>query len=322
MSFTLDVKEQLLHISTSKTCCRRAEFLAFLRMNGNVSLGGGGKPGLLATTGSAGVARRYFKLVKEVWGLRAEILMRDSRHFKKNRIYTLRIPPQEEVRQILAMLAKVPDGNPWNAGQDIGRATLLEEVFPSACCRRAYLRGAFLGSGFVSDPKRAYHIELVCQDIYQAHFLLALAEGYQLGLKISERKGRFIVYGKGAEQVSDFLNVIGAHGALLELENVRAFKDTSNNLNRRVNCDTANMDRAVDAAQRQVMAINRLISAGRLKKLSPALQETAAVRLEHPELSLIELKDCFDTPISKAGLYHRLQKLEQLSEEIPAEAGR
>lgn len=319
MSFTLDVKEQLLHINTSKTCCRRAEFLAFLRMSGNVALAGGGKPGLLATTGSPGVARRYFKLVKEVWGLRAEILMRDSRHFKKNKIYTLRIPPQEEVKQILALLAEIPDGNPWNAGQDVGHATMLKQVFPSSCCRRAYLRGAFLGSGFISDPKRAYHVELVCQDIYQAHFLLALADSYQLGLKLSERKGRFLVYGKGAEQVSDFLNVIGAHGALLELENVRVIKDTSNNLNRIVNCDTANMDKAVEAAQRQVRAIRRLIAAGRLTELSRALQETAAVRLEHPELSLIELKEHFDKPISKAGLYHRLQKLERLADELPAE---
>ena len=316
MSFTLDVKEQLLHINTAKACCRKAEFLAFLRMSGNVALAGGGRPGLLATTGSPGVARRYFKLVKEVWGLRAEILMRDGRHFKKNKIYTLRIPPQDEVKQILQMLAKIPDGNPWSAGQNIARAALLKDVFPSACCRRAYLRGAFLGSGFISDPNRAYHIEIVCQDIYQAHFLLALADSYNLGLKISERKGRFLVYGKGAEQISDFLNVIGAHGALLELENVRVIKDTSNNLNRIMNCDAANMDKSVDAAQRQIQAIRRLAAAGRLSGLSRPLQETAAIRLENPELSLIELKELFDKPISKAGLYHRLQKLEHLAADL------
>lgn len=317
MSFTLDVKEQLLHINSGKDCCRRAEFLAYLRMSGNVALTGGGKPAILATTGSPGVARRYFKLVKELWGLSSEILVRDSRHFKKNRIYTLRIPPQENVREILSAFAEIPDGNPWNAGLDIGSVTTLKQVFPSPCCRRSYLRGAFLGSGFISDPNRAYHVEIVCQDIYQANFLLALSEGYDLGLKINQRKGKFSVYGKGAEQISDFLNVIGAHGALLQLENVRVIKDTNNNLNRIINCDTANMDKAVEAAQRQVAAIRKLAAAGRLQKLSRALQETAAVRLEHPELPLIELKEHFDQNISKAGLYHRLHKLEKLAEELP-----
>lgn len=319
MSFTLDVKEQLLHINSGKDCCRRAEFLAYLRMSGNVTLSGGGKPAILATTGSPGVARRYFKLVKELWGLSSEILVRDSRHFKKSRIYTLRIPPQEGVKDILSAFAQIPDGNPWNAGLDIGNITTLKQVFPSSCCRRSYLRGAFLGSGFISDPQRAYHIEIVCQDIYQANFLLALADSYALGLKINQRKGRFLVYGKGAEQISDFLNVIGAHSALLQLENVRVIKDTNNNLNRIINCDTANMDKAVDAAQRQVAAIRRLIAAGRLKELSRPLQETAAVRLEHPELPLNELKDHFDKAISKAGLYHRLHKLEQLADELPVD---
>lgn len=316
MSFTLEVKEQLLHLNSGKDCCRRAEFLAYLRMSGNVALTGGGKPAILATTGSPGVARRYFKLVKELWGLSSEILVRDSSHFKKSRIYTLRIPPQDNVREILTALSRIPDGNPWNAGVDIGSVTTLKEVFPSPCCRRSYLRGAFLGSGFISDPQRSYHLEIVCQDIYQANFLLALADSYNLGLKINQRKGKFLVYGKGAEQISDFLNVIGAHGALLQLENVRVIKDTNNNLNRIINCDTANMDKAVEAAQRQVAAIRKLAAAGKLQTLSKNLQETAAIRLEHPELPLIELKDHFDKAISKAGLYHRLHKLEELAEEL------
>ncbi len=318
MSFTSEVKEQLLRINTSKRCCREAEFLAFLRMSGNISLSGGrdGQPGILAATSNAALARRYFKLVKELWQLRAEILMRDSQHFKKSRIYTLRIPPQAEVRQILVRLGQIPDGNPWalnHSFEPAGRG--VGEVFRGECCQRAYLRGAFLGNGFVSDPKRSYHLEIVCQDIYQAHFLLALAAVYQLNFKLSERKGHFLVYCKDSTQISDFLNVIGAHGALLQLENVKIMKDTSNNVNRVINCDTANTDKTIDAAQRQVQAIKRLAAAGGLVGLSKALQETAALRLENPELSLLELARLFDKPISKAGLYHRLQKLEQLAEE-------
>ena len=318
MSFTAEVKEQLLRINTSKRCCREAEFLAFLRMSGNISLSGGldGQPGILAATGNAALARRYFKLVKELWQLRGEILVRDSQHFKKSRIYTLRIPPQAEVRQILERLGQIPDGNPWALNRSFapgGRG--VGEVFRGECCQRAYLRGAFLGNGFASDPKRSYHLEIVCQDVYQAHFLLALAAVYQLNFKLAERKGRFLVYCKDSAQISDFLNVIGAHGALLQLENVKIMKDTSNNVNRVINCDTANTDKTIDAAQRQVQAIKRLAAAGGLVGLSGALRETAALRLENPELSLVELARLFDKPISKAGLYHRLQKLEKLAEE-------
>lgn len=320
MSFTSEVKEQLLRINTSKRCCREAEFLAFLRMSGNISLSSGGsagrQPGVLATTGSAALARRYFKLVKELWQLRAEILVRDSQHFKKNRIYTLRIPPQAEVRQILERIGRIPDGNPWSLSRSFAPDALaVREVFRAECCQRAYLRGAFLGNGFVSDPKRSYHLEIVCQDVYQAHFLLALAAVYQLNFKLAERKGRFLVYCKDSGQISDFLNVIGAHGALLQLENVKIMKDTSNNVNRVINCDTANTDKTIDAAQRQVQAIKRLAAGGGLAALSPALQETAALRLQNPELSLLELARLFSKPISKAGLYHRLQKLEQLADE-------
>ena len=222
MSFTAEVKEQLLRINTSKRCCREAEFLAFLRMSGNISLAAGGQAGILAASGNAAIARRYFKLVKELWQLRAEILMRDSQHFKKSRIYTLRIPPQEGVQRILLRMGGIPDGNPWSLSQSFKPGGLsVAEALPAECCRRAYLRGAFLGNGFVSDPKRSYHLEIVCQDMTQAHFLLALAAEYALTFKLAERKGRFLTYCKDSAQISDFLNVIGAHGALLQLENVK-----------------------------------------------------------------------------------------------------
>ncbi|MCI9045189.1 MAG: DNA-binding protein WhiA [Peptococcaceae bacterium] len=318
MSFTAEVKEQLLRINTSKRCCREAEFLAFLRMSGNISLAAGGQAGILAASGNAAIARRYFKLVKELWQLRAEILMRDSQHFKKSRIYTLRIPPQEGVQRILLRMGGIPDGNPWSLSQSFKPGGLsVAEALPAECCRRAYLRGAFLGNGFVSDPKRSYHLEIVCQDMTQAHFLLALAAEYALTFKLAERKGRFLTYCKDSAQISDFLNVIGAHGALLQLENVKIIKDTSNNVNRVINCDTANTDKTIDAAQRQVQAIRRLADSPQgLAGLSPSLRETAALRLENPELSLLELARLFAKPISKAGLYHRLQKLEKLAEDL------
>ena len=315
MSFTLQVKEQLLRINPSRSCCRQAEFLAFLRMNGDVTLALGGQPGLLASSSNAAVARRYFKLVKELWGLAAEIMVRESSHFRKSKIYTLRIPPQQGVRQVLDVFARIPDGNPWNAGFGAA-AEGMQSVFAAECCRRAYLRGAFLGSGFVSDPQKSYHLEIVCQDAWQARFLILLAGYYELQLKESERKGRQIVYCKGSQQISDFLNVIGAHGALLELENVKIIKDTSNNVNRVINCDSANTDKVIEAAQRQAAAIRQLAANGRLEKLSPALRETAALRLENPEVPLAELAGMFDKPVSKAGLYHRLRKLEELAEDL------
>lgn len=316
MTFTLDVKNQLCRLETTKDCCGKAEVLGFLRMCGNVSLGGGGSVGMTATNNSAAIARRYFKMVKQLWALHSEILVRESNYFKKNKMYTLRIPPQDQVQDILYEYSKIPDGNPWSTANEIGEATSLTKVFKTDCCYRAYLRGAFLSNGFINDPKKSYHLEMVCQDIYHANFLIMLMEHYGMQAKVNERKGTFVVYLKESEQISDFLNVIGAHSALFELENVRIIKETNNNVNRVINCDTANTDKTVNTAIRQIAAITKLMEAGVLEKLKAPLQEAAELRLENPETPLEELAKMTASPITKSGFNHRLHKLEKLAEDL------
>ena len=299
MSFSAEVKDQLTRINTKKRCCNQVETAAFLRMSGNVLLGAGGKAGISANTTNAAIARRYYKLCKELWQLEAELLVHKNAKLKKNNIFTLRIPPQTAVQRLLDLFAQIPDGNPWSVSQKLP-ADGLPAAFQGECCRRAYLRGAFLGNGFINHPQRSYHLEMVCQDIYHAQFIMTLMSAYALQPKINQRKGQTVVYLKESEQISDFLNVIGAHHALLELENIRIYKDQINAANRRANCDEANTDKVVNTGVRQNQAIHFLQKKVGLEKLPPNLQEVAYLRLNHPETSLKELGTLADPPLSKS----------------------
>jgi len=182
------------------------------------------------------------------------------------------------------------------------------------CCSRAYLRGAFLGNGFVSNPQKSYHLELVAHSEAHANFLIALMHRYGLQAKINERKNQPVVYLKNSDQISDFLGLIGAHKALLDLESVKIYKLSSNIANRGYNCDIANTNKVVDTGTRQAAAAKALVAAVGYEKLPESLREIAQLRIENPEASLQELADMMEPPLSKSGVNHRLRKLEQLAE--------
>ncbi len=316
MSFSTEVKDQLTRINHAKACCRQTEFLAFLRMSGNINLGAGGLVGISANTTNPAVARRFFRLAKELWDLNAEIMVHKNNKLQKNNIFTLRIPPQDGVKQVLDLLSRMPDGNPWSTGKGLDDMDGLQGVFQGECCYRAYLRGAFLGNGFINHPKKSYHLEMVCQSMAHAQLIMALMQVYGMGPKINERKSQLVVYLKESEQISDFLNVIGAHNALLELENVKIYKEQKNIANRKANCDEANTDKVVDTGVRQNQAIRLIMDRMGLDKLPPTLREVAYLRLEYPETSLKELGEMLDPVLSKSGINHRLRKLEKIAEEI------
>lgn len=316
MTFSSEVKEQLTRINTSKDCCNRVEFASFLRMSGNITFGFGGKLGVTATTANIATAKRYFRFARELFDMDAEMMVHKADNLKKNTLYTLRLPPQAKVMGIIDLMRNIPDGNPWSAGDGIPDKSLLKKAFNGECCYRAYLRGAFLGNGFISNPKKAYHLELVCNNRQQADFVMALMSYYNLNAKINNRRKQWVVYLKESENISDFLNIIGAHKALLELENVRVYKELSNSANRAYNCDIANTNKIVDTGTRQLLAVEKIMQAGILSSLPENLQETAKLRLENPESSLLELCQMFDPPISKSGVNHRLRKLEKIAEEI------
>jgi DNA-binding protein WhiA len=188
-------------------------------------------------------------------------------------------------------------------------------LWKKSCCRRAYLRGVFEGGGSVNKPAGEYHLELVTDNDDFSKALVRLLQSFNLQAGLSSRKQDCVIYLKGADQITEFLNIIGAHNALLLFENARIVKEVRNRVNRLVNCETANLGKTINAAVRQTEKIRLLAACGLLNRLSPALQEIAQIRMQYPEASLQELVDLLDNKVGKSGINHRLRKLEQIADE-------
>ena len=184
------------------------------------------------------------------------------------------------------------------------------------CCRIAFLRGAFLTGGYVSAPGRGYHLELVTSHYNVARQTVLLLEEMGLSCGFVSRRGNFVLYYKDSNVIEEIVGRMGAPGAAMDFRLRKVEKDFRNNINRRVNCETANLGKTVEAAARQCHAIGRLEKAGQLEQLPESLRETARVRMEHPEESLTELLQHFDPPLSRPGLNNRLRKLEQLAAKL------
>ncbi len=181
-------------------------------------------------------------------------------------------------------------------------------------CARAFVRGCFLGSGICLDPKRRYHLEIICQNAVFSRDLMLLLTRYDIAARPTQRQNRFVLYTKDGDSVMRFLALLGANVAAMEFENVRAEKETRNYANRTTNCDTANLEKSAVASARQLAAISRIMRHAPLQELPPSLCEAAELRINNPEASLIELADL--AGIKKSGMNHRLQRLMLLAEEL------
>lgn len=185
-----------------------------------------------------------------------------------------------------------------------------------ACCKQAYIRGAFLAAGSVTNPEKGYHLEIVCNDEEHAELIAYIMTEFEIKPKIINRKKYKVVYLKESSQIVDMLNVMGAHKSLMGMENVRILKDMRNSVNRRVNCETANINKTVNAAVRQIEDIRYIDSVMGLSRLPDGLRELALLRLEAPELPLKELGESLKQPIGKSGVNHRLRKISELANEL------
>ena len=189
-------------------------------------------------------------------------------------------------------------------------------LIQNRCCRRAYIRGAFLGGGSISNPEKTYHLEFVTNSEEHGRDLSKIINSFNLNSKIIIRKENHVVYIKEGEQIVDILNIMGGHQALLKLENIRAFKDIRNNINRLVNCETANLGKTINASLRQVENIEYIDSRIGIKKLPKNLQEIALLRLNHRDASLKELGAMLEPPVGKSGVNHRFRKIEEIAEDL------
>ncbi|MDQ0062115.1 DNA-binding protein WhiA [Paenibacillus harenae] len=306
MSFAAQTKKELTLIEAD-SCCERAELSALLRMNGSVSVSSR-KVVLDISTENAAIARRIYSLLKKHYDMHIELLVRKKMRLKKNNVYIVRIP--SGVQEILSELGIVSEGFMFNNGID-------KEIIRKPCCKRSYLRGAFLAGGSVNNPEgSSYHLEIAT--LYEEHCtaLVELANKFDLNARCIERKKGFILYIKEGEKIIELLNIIGAHQALFKFEDVRIMRDMRNSVNRIVNCETANLNKTIGAAVRQIDNIKLLQKEIGLDSLPEKLKEVAEIRLQHPDMNLTEVGEMLRGKVSKSGVNHRLRKIDELAEKI------
>jgi DNA-binding protein WhiA len=310
MSFSSDTKNELARMKPEKKCCQLAEIAGFIRAGGTLRLSGNGRVALLLTTENPAVTRRYKTLIKEYFGTSTNLLVGRMNFQKNGRLYELRVDAGTRADQLLREtgVLRVREGHD-NIGEGID-----EGLLKTKCCRKACLRGVFLGAGTLSDPEKAYHLEIVCATETLAADVRKLFNSFtDIRAKVAQRGSHFVVYLKEAERIADILNILGAHGQLLKFENVRIVKELRNRTNRISNCDNANLDKALRTAERQIRDSEKIRARGEAALLPDKLRQLAALRLENPEASLAELGEMARPPLRKSGVYHRLKKIEEIA---------
>lgn len=306
MSFAAEVKKELTGLAVQKNLAQ-AELAALIRMNGSLSLNNH-QFVLNVQTENAAIARRIFTLLKEHYGVRSELLVRRKMKLKKNNVYIVRL--KQETQKILLDL-DIMDGAMF-------QSHISQEIKQSEKKTRAYLRGAFLASGSVNNPETSrYHLEI--SSIYEEHNqdICDLLNQFDLNARTLERRNGYITYLKGAEKIADFLTLIGATNSMLKFEDVRIVRDMRNSVNRLVNCETANMNKTIDAASKQIENIHFIEATVGLQSLPEKLQEIAELRIQNPEISLKELGEMIPSgTISKSGINHRIRKINDFADNL------
>ena len=286
MSFSQDVKEELSrHISPSRHC-QLAELAAMMHFCGQYGRDRDGYYTIGFQTENEAVSRKVFTLLKKTYNINTGAGI-----------------GEEQMQDFLSGIGNLDE-------------PVSSMLIKNSCCQRAFLRGAFLSVGSISDPAKGYHLEFVCTDAKKAGQLCKVLQGFDIDGKIVLRKKYHVVYLKEGESIVDLLNVCEAHVALMEFENLRILKEMRNSINRRVNCEAANITKTVNAATRQTEDIEYIQSHGGLGQLPDNLRQIAEVRLEYPDASLKELGEYLDPPVGKSGVNHRLRKLSEFAEKL------
>ena len=295
MSFSSDVKAELARQCSKSRHCQLAELAGMLELEGVVEKEHLALELKLASDNEL-LTQKFQMLIRQVFGFEVKqgLNERQSREILQalhwNRVMQEEIPLEKQRADGL----------------------LVQRI----CCKRAFIRGAFMAAGSISDPNKSYHFEIVCHTMEQAMQLQQLMGSFEADAKIVERKERFVLYLKEGSQIVDMLNVMEAYVALMQLENVRILKEMRNSVNRKVNCETANINKTVNAAVKQLEDIRKIQSVIGFDDLPAPLAEMAQVRLDHPEATLKELGTFLDPPVGKSGVNHRLRKLAEMAENL------
>ncbi len=286
MSFSKKVKEELSGLWSNHKHCRNAELVALFHYGGQIGRVESDCYTIGFHSENEEVLKKGFTLLSKAFNINMDKNLSEL-----------------ELFALLEQINKV-------------EAETLEAITHKSCCKRAFIRGAFLAVGSISDPEKGYHLEFVCEEEEQAKLLHNIIASFGIDTKIVERKEHYIVYMKEGTAIVDLLNVMEAHISLMELENLRILKEMRNSINRRVNCETANINKTVSAAAKQVEDIRYIVSQKGLASLPDSLYEMALVRLEHPDAALKELGELLIPPVGKSGVNHRLRKISEYADRL------
>ena len=314
MSFASDVKEEIGKQYDKGRHCQIAQLAVIFALTGHIKRDFKNENYIEMRTENLTVAKKSYMLLKCMFDISPEVMIRTHNLMARSKNYFICIKDSENVLEVLRTIKLLSDEDTWG---DFNAVNQL--IIRNTCCKRAFLRGAFMVAGSVTNPQKGYHLEIAVTSVSLAQQLKEAMSCFEIDAKIVERKKYQVVYIKEGAQIVDVLNVIGAHKALMEFENVRIVKEVRNFVNRQVNCETANISKIVNTAARQIEDIKYIQCNRGFSALTDGLKEIAELRLEYPDSSLQELGKMLDRPISKSGVNHRLKKLSNIANEIRQE---
>lgn len=309
--FVNETKNELARTEPEKSCCKIAEIAGFIRFAGSISFAGKNGYRILLTTPNLAVVRHYKRLIRDYFEVDGSIEKRTAAGVGGGTKYSISLGPEELSDMILReagiLMAR--------AGRNSIMDGIYDELLRTKCCRKSYLKGAFLGSGTVSNPEKGYHFEITTTSEANARDLRRLMNTFtDITPKIVNRRNRFGVYLKARDQIADMLAIMGAGGQYLKYIDVMMKKDMLTSARRADSLDNANIDKSLRAAQQQVEWIRKIEAGAGIGSLPPRLQEVAMVRLENPDAGLEELGKMLNPPLSKSGVNGRLRRIGEIAE--------
>ena len=305
MSFSSDVKKELSRVKPEKSCCVLSELCGLYASMGSLSLLGRGQVNVQLSSESLAVCRRAYTLLAQALRLSPQIHYVSSARFGGKRKCVLTLGPIQSPTLLgaLGMMEKNADGS-FTLKSTAPRIPLTR-----GCCMRAFLRGMLLGGGTMTNPGQGYHLEIAFRDEDTRAMLAKCLQRLGLPIRMSARRDHPYVYLKQSDQIVTLLTALGAHACVMDIENLRVRRQVLGSVNRALNCDSANLQKQMDASGQQLEAIRMLISENRLSSLPPSLREIALARLNAPDATLAQLGQALDPPIGKSGVNHRMRRL-------------
>ena len=308
MSFTAQVKDELSRVEAVCSHCDKAVLAALVRIEGTLFVSGKNRYRVEVATDAPSVARQVIKLLHELYKLKTNLTVRRS-VLHKTPNYLIECPAQPHLAAALMDMGVLSD----EGGLELG---ISEQLVAKDCCAAAYLRGAFLGSGFVSDPRGDFHFEIIVETRDLADGIVELMARRGINARVMQRRNSYMDYLKSGSTILEFLALVGAHQSALSMENARVIKSVRNDVNRQTNAEIANQAKTSRASMDQLYAIRLVLEAYGMEELPPALQDFIKLRVHNPDATLKELGELATPPLSKSAVYHRVRRIEQMAREV------